>query len=35
MGDVKFDNAGFHQITLGMNIFCKDKEWDCNCPAVN
>ena len=35
MGDVKFDNGGFHQITLGMDIFCKDKAWDCNCPAVN
>jgi len=35
MGDVKFDNGGFHQITLGINLFCKDKEWDCNCPAVN
>ena len=35
MGDVKFDNGGFHQITIGMNIFCKDKAWDCNCPAVN
>ena len=35
MGDVKFDNGGFHQITLGINIFCKDKAWDCNCPAVN
>lgn len=35
MGDVKFDNAGFHQITLGMNIFCREKEYDCNCPAVN
>ncbi len=35
LGDIKFDNSGFHQITLGMNIFCKEKEWDCNCPAVN
>ena len=35
MGDVKFYNGGFHQITLGINIFCKDKQWDCNCPAVN
>ena len=35
MGDVKFDDGGFHQITLGINVFCKDKEWDCNCPAVN
>ena len=22
-GDVKFDNGGFHQITLGINLFCK------------
>ena len=35
MGDVKFDNGGFHQITLGMNIFCNDKAYDCHCPAVN
>lgn len=35
MGDVKFDNGGFHQITLGINVFCRDKKWDCNCPAVN
>lgn len=35
MGDVKFDNGGFHQITLGINVFCKDKQWDCHCPAVN
>jgi hypothetical protein len=35
MGDVKFDNGGFHQLTLGFDIFCKDKAWDCNCPAVN
>jgi len=35
LGDVKFDDSGFHQITLGINVFCKQKEWDCNCPAVN
>jgi type IX secretion system PorP/SprF family membrane protein len=35
MGDVKFDDGGFHQLTLGINVFCKDKQWDCNCPAVN
>ena len=35
MGDVKFDNGGFHQLTLGFDIFSKDKAWDCNCPAVN
>ena len=34
LGDVKFDNAGYHQLTLGFNLFCKDKAFDCNCPAV-
>jgi len=34
-GDVKFDNSGFHQITLGIDIFCKNSRFDCNCPAVN
>ena len=34
-GDVKFDNSGFHQITLGINLFCKREKYDCNCPAVN
>ncbi len=35
LGDVKFDNGGFHQITLGINLFCKREKWDCNCPAIN
>ncbi len=35
MGDVKFDTGGFHQITLGIDVFCKPAAWDCNCPAVN
>ena len=35
LGNVKFDNGGFHQITLGFDIFCRAAEWDCNCPAVN
>lgn len=35
MGDVKFDNAGYHQLTIGMNLFCKPKAFDCNCPAVS
>jgi len=35
LGDVKFDNGGFHQITLGFDIFCREAVWDCNCPAVN
>jgi type IX secretion system PorP/SprF family membrane protein len=34
-GAVKFDNGGFHQITLGMNIFCKPEKYHCNCPAIN
>lgn len=34
-GNVRFDNAGFHQLTLGLNLFCKSKKWNCNCPAVN
>lgn len=35
IGDVKFDQGGFHQITLGFNLFCKRDKWDCNCPAIN
>ncbi|MFL9845988.1 PorP/SprF family type IX secretion system membrane protein [Flavobacterium rhizosphaerae] len=34
-GDVKFDNSGFHQITLGIDLFCKREKYDCNCPAIN
>lgn len=32
---VKFDNAGFHQITLGLNFNCTREPYHCNCPAVN
>ncbi|ESU29506.1 hypothetical protein FLJC2902T_09120 [Flavobacterium limnosediminis JC2902] len=32
---VKFDNSGFHQITLGINFNCKREPYHCNCPAVN
>jgi type IX secretion system PorP/SprF family membrane protein len=35
LGDVKFDNAGYHQLTIGMNLFCKPKAFDCNCRAVS
>jgi type IX secretion system PorP/SprF family membrane protein len=35
MGAVNFDNGGFHQITLGMNLFCKPERYHCNCPAIN
>lgn len=34
-GDVKFDNSGFHQITLGLNLNCNNKRYECHCPAVN
>lgn len=32
---VKFDNSGFHQITIGFNFNCKREPYHCNCPAVN
>jgi type IX secretion system PorP/SprF family membrane protein len=35
LGNVKFDNGGFHQITLGINLFCAPEKYHCNCPAVN
>lgn len=35
MGDIRFDNGGFHQITLGYDFGQKEKRYDCNCPAVN
>lgn len=34
-GNVRFDQSGFHQITIGLNIFCKPEKYSCNCPAVN
>lgn len=34
LGNVKFDNAGYHQLTIGLNLFCKDKPYNCHCPAV-
>ena len=34
-GDVNFDNGGYHQITLGINLFCKREKYECNCPAIN
>ncbi|MGB3590173.1 MAG: type IX secretion system membrane protein PorP/SprF [Nonlabens sp.] len=34
-GDIKFDNGGFHQITLGFDFLCSKDRWSCNCPAVN
>lgn len=34
-GEVKYDNGGFHQLTLGLNLFCRTEKYECNCPAVN
>lgn len=33
-GNVNY-GGGFHQITLGIDLFCKSTSYDCNCPAVN
>ena len=34
-GKVNFDNAGFHQLTIGANLFCRPEKYHCNCPANN
>ena len=34
-GDVNFNTGGFHQITLGIDLFCKREKYECNCPAIN
>jgi len=34
-GAIKFDNGGYHQITLGINLFCQREKYHCNCPAIN
>ncbi len=35
LGTVNFDKGGFHQITFGVNLFCKPEKYHCNCPAIN
>ncbi|HLT51114.1 MAG TPA: type IX secretion system membrane protein PorP/SprF [Arenibacter sp.] len=35
MGDIRFDNGGFHQLTLGYDFGQAEKRYDCKCPAVN
>jgi len=32
---IVFDNGGYHQITLGINLGCKKQKYDCNCPGIN
>ncbi|MFS4466951.1 type IX secretion system membrane protein PorP/SprF [Maribacter sp. 2210JD10-5] len=34
MGDVRFSNGGFHQITLGYDFGQKERKYDCYCPAA-
>ena len=34
-GEVNFDTAGFHQITLGIDLFCRKEKYECDCPAIN
>jgi type IX secretion system PorP/SprF family membrane protein len=34
-GNAKFNNEAYHQITLGLNLFCKRERYNCYCPAVN
>lgn len=34
-GAIKFANGGFHQLTLGIDLFCEKEKYHCNCPAIN
>ncbi|NAS32079.1 type IX secretion system membrane protein PorP/SprF [Flavobacteriaceae bacterium R38] len=35
-GDIRISSGGFHQFTLGLNLFgANEKPYHCNCPAVN
>lgn len=34
MGDIRFDDGGFHQITLGYDFGQKERKYDCYCPAA-
>lgn len=35
MGSIRFDNGGFHQITLGYDFGQTERKYDCYCPAAN
>lgn len=35
MGDIRFSNGGFHQITLGYDFGQQERKYDCYCPAAN
>jgi type IX secretion system PorP/SprF family membrane protein len=34
-GDINFNTGGFHQVTFGIDLFCKPQKYECNCPAIN
>ncbi|MCM5661853.1 PorP/SprF family type IX secretion system membrane protein [Galbibacter mesophilus] len=34
-GDIRFDEGGFHQITIGYDFLQPEKRYNCKCPAVN
>jgi len=34
MGDIRFDNGGFHQITVGYDFGQTERKYDCYCPAA-
>ncbi len=34
MGDIRFDNGGFHQITIGYDFGQSERRYDCYCPAA-
>ncbi len=35
LGSIKYENGGYHQITLGYDFGERRKPYDCNCPAIN
>ncbi len=34
-GQLKLVDGGYHQLSLGMNVFCGPEKYDCNCPGIN
>jgi len=34
-GQLKLVDGGYHQISLGLNVFCSPEKYECNCPGIN
>lgn len=34
IGDIRFDNGGFHQLTIGYDFGQTERKYDCYCPAA-